>query len=130
MFWLFTAWIICSKWFSKFLQNFCFQSRISKSFSRSVKHFFSQSVSQQFKKQNNIFFFSIFHRGSKIWRCCQLQSFRRRSWWKIFRHWWWSSKYSKVSIIRPGCSRLLGFWKKDSTGHLIETFSKNPDQDV
>ena len=34
--------------------------------------------------------------------------------------------YSKVSIIRPGRSRLLVFEKKDSTGHLIETFSKNP----
>ena len=32
--------------------------------------------------------------------------------------------YSKVSIIRPGHSRLLGFEKKDSSGHLIETFSK------
>ena len=31
--------------------------------------------------------------------------------------------YSKVSIIRPGCSRLLEFEKKDSTGRLIETFS-------
>ena len=28
------------------------------------------------------------------------------------------SKYSKLSIIRPG------IWKKDSTGHLIEIFSK------
>ena len=38
--------------------------------------------------------------------------------------------YSKVSVIRPGRSRLLQFEKKDSTGCLIETFSKNPDQDV
>ena len=38
--------------------------------------------------------------------------------------------YSKVSIIRPGCSRLLEFEKKDSTGRLIETFSKYPDQVV
>ena len=35
---------------------------------------------------------------------------------------------SKVSIIRPGSSRLLEFKKKDSTGRLIETFSKYPDQ--
>ena len=27
-------------------------------------------------------------------------------------------EYSKVSIIRPGRSRLLGFEKKDSTGRL------------
>ena len=38
--------------------------------------------------------------------------------------------YSKVSIIKPGCSRLLEFEKKDSTGRLIQTFSKNQDQDV
>ena len=39
--------------------------------------------------------------------------------------------YSKVSIIRPVCSRLLEFEKKrDSTGCLIETFSKHPDQVV
>ena len=38
--------------------------------------------------------------------------------------------YSKVSIIRPGRSRLLEFKKKDSTGPLIETFSKYPDQVV
>jgi hypothetical protein len=40
------------------------------------------------------------------------------------------STYSKVSIIRPGCSRLLEFEKKDSTGRLIQTFSKDPDQIV
>ena len=34
------------------------------------------------------------------------------------------SKYSKLSIIRPGFSRLLEFEKKDRTGCLIETFSK------
>ena len=39
-------------------------------------------------------------------------------------------KYSKVSSISPGRSRLLEFDKKDSTGLLIETFSKNPDQVV
>jgi hypothetical protein len=39
--------------------------------------------------------------------------------------------YSKVSIIRPGRSRLLEFEKnKLSTGHLIETFSKYSDQVV
>jgi hypothetical protein len=38
--------------------------------------------------------------------------------------------YSKHSIIRPGCFRLLEFEKKDSTGCLIETFSKYPDQVV
>jgi hypothetical protein len=39
--------------------------------------------------------------------------------------------YSKVSIIRPGRSRLLEFEeKKGSTGCLIETFSKNLDRDV
>ena len=38
--------------------------------------------------------------------------------------------YSKVFIERPGCSRLLEFEKKDSTGRLIETFSKYPDQVV
>ena len=37
-------------------------------------------------------------------------------------------KYSKVSIIRPGHPRLLGFEKKDSSGRFIETFSKYPDQ--
>ena len=37
----------------------------------------------------------------------------------------------KMAIIRPGCSRLLEFEKKkDSTGRLIETFSKYPDQVV
>ena len=40
------------------------------------------------------------------------------------------SVYSKVSIIRPGRSRLLEFEKTDSTGCLIETFSKYPDQVV
>ena len=30
--------------------------------------------------------------------------------------------YSKVSIIRPGHSRLLEFEKKDSTGRLIDFF--------
>ena len=38
--------------------------------------------------------------------------------------------YSKVSIIRPGRSRLLEFEKKGSTGHSLETFSKYPDQVV
>ena len=39
--------------------------------------------------------------------------------------------YSKVSIIRPGRSRLPEFEKKIvCTGHLIETFSKNPDEDI
>ena len=38
--------------------------------------------------------------------------------------------YSMDSIIRPGCSRFLGFEKKNSTGCLIETFSKNLDHDV
>ena len=41
-----------------------------------------------------------------------------------------SPYYSKVSIIRPGRSRLLEFERKDSTCSLIEAFSKNPDQDV
>ena len=36
--------------------------------------------------------------------------------------------YSKV--IKPCRSKLLEFEKKDSTGRLIETFSKYPDQDV
>ena len=41
------------------------------------------------------------------------------------------SMYSKVSIIRPGRSTLLEFEKKkESTGCLIETFSKYPDQVV
>ena len=40
-----------------------------------------------------------------------------------------SLAYSMDSIIRPGRSRLLGFEKKDSTGCLLETFSKNLDQD-
>ena len=40
------------------------------------------------------------------------------------------STYSKLSIIRPGRSRLLEFEKKDSNGRLIETFSKYPDQVV
>ena len=35
--------------------------------------------------------------------------------------------YSKLSIIRPGRSRLLELEKKDGTGCLIETFFKNPD---
>ena len=39
-------------------------------------------------------------------------------------------RYSKVSIIRPDHSRLLEFEKKDSTGPLIETFSKYLDQVV
>ena len=50
---------------------------------------------------------------------------------------WWIEKskpisgvYSKVSIIRPGRSRLLEFEKKDSAGRLIETFPKYPDQVV
>ena len=30
-------------------------------------------------------------------------------------------------IVRPGCSQLLEFKKKDSTGCLIETFYKYPD---
>ena len=38
--------------------------------------------------------------------------------------------YSKVSIIRPGRSRLLEIEKKDSIGCLIETFSEYPDQVV
>ena len=39
--------------------------------------------------------------------------------------------YSKLSVIRPGHSRLLEFGKKIlSTGCLIETFSKYPDQVV
>ena len=38
--------------------------------------------------------------------------------------------YSKVSIVRPGRSRLLEFEKKNSTGRLIETFSKYLDQVV
>ena len=33
-----------------------------------------------------------------------------------------SNVYSKLSIIRPGCSRLLEFEKKDRTGRLIEIF--------
>ena len=36
--------------------------------------------------------------------------------------------YSKLSIIRPNRPRLLEFEKKDSTGRLIEIFSKYPDQ--
>ena len=40
-------------------------------------------------------------------------------------------KYAEVSIIRPGCFRLVEFEKKIVwTGFLIETFSKNPDQDI
>ena len=38
--------------------------------------------------------------------------------------------YSKLSIIRSGRSGPLEFEKKDSTCHLIETFSKYPDQVV
>ena len=38
----------------------------------------------------------------------------------------WTKHYSKVSIIRPGRS----FLKKNSTGRLIDTFSKYPDQIV
>ena len=38
--------------------------------------------------------------------------------------------YSKISITRPGHSRLLEFEKKNSTGCLIETFSKDLDQEV
>ena len=39
--------------------------------------------------------------------------------------------YSKVSIIRPGRSRLLEFEKKIVyTGRLKETFYKYPDQVV
>ena len=39
--------------------------------------------------------------------------------------------YSKVFIIRPGCSGLLEFEKKVvHTGSLRETFSKYPDQVV
>ena len=39
--------------------------------------------------------------------------------------------YSKVSIVRPGRSRLLEFGKKIvGTGRLIQTFSKNPEQDI
>ena len=40
------------------------------------------------------------------------------------------SPYYKLSIIRPGRSKLLEFEKKNSTGHLIETYSKYPDQVV
>ena len=36
--------------------------------------------------------------------------------------------YSKVPIIRPGRSSLPEFEIKYSTGYLIETFSKYPDQ--
>ena len=36
----------------------------------------------------------------------------------------------KLSIIKPGRSTLLEFEKKISTGHLIETYSKYPDQVV
>ena len=39
-------------------------------------------------------------------------------------------KYSKVSIIRPGRSRVLEFEKIVCTVCLIETFSKNPDHVV
>ena len=35
--------------------------------------------------------------------------------------------YSKVSFIRSGHSRLLEFEKEDSTGRLIDTFSKCPE---
>ena len=39
--------------------------------------------------------------------------------------------YSKLSVIRPGHSRFLEFGKKIlSTGCLIETFSKYPDQNI
>ena len=39
--------------------------------------------------------------------------------------------YSKLSTIRPGRSKLLEFEKKIvCTGHLIESFSKCPDQVV
>ena len=41
-----------------------------------------------------------------------------------------SPSYPKLSIIRPGRSRLLEFEKKGSTGHSLETFSKYPDQVV
>ena len=41
-----------------------------------------------------------------------------------------NSCYSMVSIIRPGHSKLLEFEKKDSTGCLIDAFSKYPDQVV
>ena len=41
-----------------------------------------------------------------------------------------TQNYSKVSIIRPGCSRLLEFEKKNSTGTLMETFTIYPDQVV
>ena len=37
---------------------------------------------------------------------------------------------SKLFIIRPDRSRLLEFEKKDSTGCLLESFFKYPDQDV
>ena len=33
-------------------------------------------------------------------------------------------------MIKLGRYRLLEFEKKDSTGRLIETFSKSPDQNV
>jgi hypothetical protein len=41
-----------------------------------------------------------------------------------------SEVYSKLSIMKPDLSRLLEFEKKDSIGHLIETFSKYLDQVV
>ena len=42
-----------------------------------------------------------------------------------------NATYSKVSIIRPGRSRLLEVEKNIYiTGQLIETFSKNSDQVV
>ena len=44
--------------------------------------------------------------------------------------WLTLTTYSKLSIIRPGRSRLQEFENKDSTGCLIGTFSKNPDQVV
>jgi hypothetical protein len=38
--------------------------------------------------------------------------------------------YSKVSIIRPGCSKLLEFDKKLVLVVYLETFFKYPDQVV
>ena len=39
------------------------------------------------------------------------------------------ASHSKVSIIRPGCSRLLEFEKKECWSFNRDFFQKNPGQD-
>jgi hypothetical protein len=41
---------------------------------------------------------------------------------RLFGRWFRSLEYSKLSIIRPGRSRLLEFEKKDSTGSFNREF--------